>query len=213
MHAKHNNSFLLHSITAVCLFSMCLNNTEHAAAEENPVACSTLASTDNQLLLQEIICMSDEELGTLRGGFIQNNQIVIGFGFERVVRVDGEIQEHILAGLPIMNLPNNIQLIPINRSVGSDSNTYLLEGDFSGRIISERTLSEGALSRSTPQIQIVPSTLAFQELMNNVIQNNLDNKTIDQIRVINIDVMGLGGNSRFDRQMDLNPAVFENLGF
>jgi hypothetical protein len=184
----------------------------HVLAQEEVFRCPTAAS-DDDLALQHLDCMSDEELQTLRGGFMLDDRIVIGFGFERIVRIDGEIQEHVLAGLPALNLTNNIQLVPINRSIEAEGQRLILQGMAIGDLASARDISTGgSMSGLTPQIQLIPSTAALQELMSNVIQNSVDGKTIEQLRVINIDLMGLVEAPRFDPQRDLNPALIESLG-
>jgi hypothetical protein len=194
-----------HASAACLLLCHCLSSASYTFAEENPEAC---APSSREELLVQVACMSDAELQTLRGGFIRDNQIVIGFGFERIVRIDGEVQEHILAGLPSLNLTNNIQLVPVSRSLDTGS-SYILTNAMQGNVASSRELS---ITGAAPQMQLLPSTSALQDMMNNVIQNSLDDKIIDQVRVVNIDLMGLGTTPRFDPQNDLNPALFERLG-
>jgi len=205
-------SFSLRYFHSICVV-LCIGLTvpQYALAEQETAGCSQVAPHDG-LLLEEITCMTDEELQTFRGGFIQNNQIVIGFGFERIVRVDGEIQEHILAGLPSLNLTNNIQLVPINRSLDSGGNRFLLDAGTGSAAYEGRLATDASISGSSPQLQLIPSTSALQDVMNNVIQNSLDDKVFDQIRVVNIDLIGLGSTPRFDPHTDLNPALFESLG-
>jgi hypothetical protein len=213
MLAKYAGFFPAHLFSLGCAFCVCLSSAPTVSADQDTASCSRTTDGD-ALQLREIRCMTDDELQTFRGGFVQNNQIIIGFGFERIVRVDGEIQEHILAGLPSLNLPNNIQLVPINRSIGEDSSKYILENSGGSSVFSEAgTGTQGSMSALSPQLQVVPSTSALQDIMSNVIQNTLDDRVIDQIRVINIDLMGLGASPAFNPQTDLNPAIFESLGF
>jgi hypothetical protein len=198
----------------VCCLSVVIPGLSSPAwADDELARCPVFAGDENHLLSREGSCMSDEELQTLRGGFLLDNRIVIGFGFERIVRIDGEIQEHLLAGLPTLNLAHNIQLVPVSRSIEADSQRFVLQGLDTGGL-SSTMLSPGndATAGLATQIQLIPSTAALQEMMNNVIQNSFDDRTIEQMRVINIDLMGLGEAPRFDPQRDLNPALFESLG-
>jgi hypothetical protein len=205
MLSASTNCFPLRLRSVLAALCICLS-VQQALADQEVASC-TQDTAGDALLLQEVTCMSDEELHTFRGGFIRDNQIVIGFGFERIVRVDGEVQEHILAGLPSLNLTNNIQLVPISRTLDAGSR-YILEQAGNGSVT-----SHGSISGLSPQMQLVPSTSALQDMMNNVIQNSLDDKVIDQVRVVNIDLMGLGEGQRFDPQADMNSALFESLGF
>jgi hypothetical protein len=206
MFAKPINPFLLRLRAACLVLCIYLTVAQQALADQEAAPCSQDAAND-ALLLPEVACMSDEELHTFRGGFIRDNQIVIGFGFERIVRVDGEVQEHILAGIPSLNLTSNIQLVPISRSLDAGGSRFTLEDAGSGSII-----SEGSISGLSPPMQLVPSTSALQDMMNNVIQNSLDDKVIDQVRVLNIDLIGLGASSSFDPQTNFNSTLFESLG-
>lgn len=191
-------------------FAILLTLPSATLADPDATGCMGNVPEEN-ILLREIACMSDDELQTFRGGFIHNNQIVIGFGFERIVRIDGEVQEHIIAGLPSLNLTGNIQLVPINRAFDAGTSRYLMDLGASGAA-SGRLAADGVIFGSAPQLQIVPSSSALQEMMSNVIQNSLDNKVIDQIRVVNIDLMGLGNGARVDPSSDLQSAIFESLG-
>jgi hypothetical protein len=205
MLEKYFNLFSMNLFIVCSAFCVCLGFAQLASADQESAACAQATSPD-VLALHQIVCMTDEELQTFRGGFIRDNQIVIGFGFERIVRIDGEVQEHILAGLPSLNLPNNILLVPINRSIDAGGSRFILDDAGSGSAFAE------GRSGLSPQLQVAPSTAALQDMMSNVIQNSLDDRVIDQIRVINIDLMGLGAHPGFSPQTDLNPAMFENLG-
>lgn len=199
-------------LPAACLTALLFGASSITLADEEP-ACLLVEAQEDQLPLDAIRCISDEELQTLRGGFLLDNQIVIGFGFERIVRINGEIEEHVLAGLPTLNLAGNIQIVPIATSMDAGAQRLILQGVDMGNFASQRSLSDGAMSTLTSQqIQIIPSTAALQEMMNNVIQNTVDGTTIEQMRVLNIDLMGLGDVPRFDPQRDMNPAMFESLG-
>ncbi len=201
------NNFSPSFLNACVLSCSCVLISSQVAAQQETATCGD--ALHRTQLLAGVSCMTDEELQTLRGGFIRDNQIVIGFGFERIVRIDGEVQEHILAGLPSLNLANNIQLVPVSRSFDAGGNSFVLANSMQGTATST---GEVSMSGSSAQMQLVPSTAELQDMMSNVIQNSLDDKVIDQIRVVNIDLMGLGGTPRFDPQTDLNPAIFERLG-
>lgn len=197
----------LHRCAVVAL--LCVSTISLRISAEPLAAGCTGNSPDEELILQEAECMSDDELQTFRGGFVRDNQIVIGFGFERIVRVDGEVQEHLIAGLPSLNLASNIQLVPVSRSLDAGNDRYLLDLDSNDAASQDRFVNGNSIS---PQMQLVPSSTALQEMMSNVIQNNLDGKVIDQVRVVNIDLMGLGGGVRVDPHNDLHQAIFESLG-
>lgn len=205
--------FTLQHLAAMGCLLMAFAANPLMAAEEAPQHCFSVNAANEQLSLQEVTCISDDELQTLRGGFMQDNQIVIGFGFERIVSIDGEIQEHVLAGLPVLNLTNNMQLVPITRSFDMTSQRVVLSGNDLGELALQRVMAaDGAVMESMPQIQLAPSSAALQDMMSNIIQNTVDGRTIEQMRVLNIDLMGIGDVPKFDPQRDLHPSLIEALG-
>ena len=187
--------------SALVIMTSAIGFPRHSHALETET-CST---GDLFTRAENISCLPDHELANYRGGFISTEGIVVGFGFERVVSIDGEIQEHVVASLPVLNIGNNIQIIPINRIIDLDNETISRDG-----LIQWAQGLEASYTVS-PNLQAVGSSEELNRIMTNVIQNQLDNKTIEQIRAVNIELYGLGAIPGIDPQRDINPNLIESL--
>ena len=134
-------------------------------------------------------CLSESELAHSRAGFVSDNGFVIGFGFERLVSINGELSEQVNVALPELNLGDSLRIIPVAR-------------------IGDTPMGIGYAGNET---QLVDSIQQLSDVMVNVIQNESNDTIIEQLRIINVHVGGIGSASDWEAQRQLLPAIIEQF--
>ena len=121
--------------------------------------------------------LPDEELAKLRGGFIMDG-LEIAIGLEQIVAVDGEAR-----------VINRIQIPNLNQSLSA------------GQLqrVESLWVTEGVDQQG---LRITSGTMGSNGWMT-VLQNSLNNTTIQQIRQLDIELNNLGGVYRLPRDAGL----------
>lgn len=121
--------------------------------------------------------LPDEELAKLRGGFIMDG-LEIAIGLEQIVAVDGEAR-----------VINRIQIPNLNQSLSA------------GQLqrVESLWVTEGVDQQG---LRITSGTMGSNGWMT-VLQNSLNNTTIQQIRQLDIELNNLGGAYRLPRDAGL----------
>lgn len=138
------------------------------------------ATTDGDAF-RELQVISDSELGAMRGGIDTSTGAMISFGIERAVFVDGILQAVTTLNLPQLNSMFNH---PLSDQMKMNLSTFVRNG-----------------------IGNVSSLNDLQSSIPNVVQNSLDQKTIDTYTIINATVPSI---SSF-RNMNISSMMTELL--
>lgn len=166
---------------------VCLPDLSPAAEPISDVATCHIHFNHQQAAASQMSCATDAELGELRAGYLSGNGLVIGFGFERLIKINGETAEHISVALPALNVGENLRIVPVSRLTNLDELGIV------------------------PATQLLGSIRDLNDMMVNVIQNQSDDTLIEHLRVLNVHIDGVGIARNWESQRQLFPALIEQL--
>ena len=132
--------------------------------------------------------VSDDKLDTLRGGFEAGNGMTVSFGLVRTVTINGDVVNRTSFNLPDVSKISAEQARIVSAAIAETS----VVQNGSGNVVSESVRS-----------QLTGGTL---------IQNSLNNQTIQTLTVINAGVNSLGLFKSLNLQNALKDSLFGSLG-
>jgi len=132
--------------------------------------------------------VSNDQLDTLRGGFETGNGMTVSFGLVRTVTINGDVVNRTSFNLPDVSKISAEQARAVSAAIAETS----VVQNGSGNVVSDSVRS-----------QLAGGTL---------IQNSLNNQTIQTLTVINAGVNSLGLFKSLNLQNALKDSLFGSLG-
>ncbi|KAB7624394.1 hypothetical protein [Alkalilimnicola sp. S0819] len=142
--------------------------------------------------------VADAELAELRGGFV-GNDFRIDFSFEHIVRINGELRAH------------TVMRLPLDAANGGGAGVQLVQNGAGNQVALQA--GDGArLARGLGALTVGPGGVQHgATAMATVIQNTLDNQLIQNLKLIRVDLSGLGSIRQMGWQQRVDQGVVESL--
>jgi hypothetical protein len=141
-----------------------------------PIQNAAAGQEKEEMRLQEPV-LDDEALGRWRGGFIDKDGFMVSFGLDEVVNIDGLVTPRTVLKIPKMDMAQMEIFGQQNNSAESAPPTF-----------TSTQTSSSAYDNKDAQSAVQDSMGG--DLSALVIQNSVDNKIIEHIRTMDIDISG-----------------------
>ncbi len=141
-----------------------------------PVPCASAALEGGELQLREPV-LSTGELGRLRGGFVDRDGFMVSFGLQDVVKIDGMVMARTVLKIPKLDMAALEIFVDQNNSADVANPTIALT-------------QPGLADYENNAAQTVVHNSMGNDLTSLVIQNSVDNKVIEHLRVMDVEISG-----------------------
>lgn len=156
------------------------------------------AGQEREEVRLQVPVLDDEALGRWRGGFIDKNGFMVSFGLDEVVKIDGIVTTRTVLKIPKMDMAQMEIFGQENNSAESAPPTF----------ISTQTSSSAYDNKDA---QSVVQDSMGRGLSALVIQNSVDNKIIEHIKTMDIDISGYSPLKNTRINATIKASLIESL--